>query len=154
MGPTALLPLRRKWCSGFLSPFKIHRPRSGSNPRTLGPVASTLTTSPPRSTWWCHKHYVFIRRSPVRAGILGFRGSVIDDSSLECDATVLVDSWRWSKCIPLKRWETAHPASQYHIPDNWHRRHCNENLKTYKTNVSHNGIFDCSIWYRIDNQNS
>jgi hypothetical protein len=32
--PTALLPLRRKWCSGFLSPLKIHRPRSGSNPRT------------------------------------------------------------------------------------------------------------------------
>jgi hypothetical protein len=50
MGPTASLPLQRKWCSGFLSPLKIHRPRSGSNPRTLGPVASTLTTSPPRST--------------------------------------------------------------------------------------------------------
>jgi hypothetical protein len=48
---------RRKWCSGFLSPLKTHRPRSGSNPRTLGPVASTLTTSPPRSTvyilWAC-----------------------------------------------------------------------------------------------------
>jgi hypothetical protein len=40
MGPKALLPLRRKWCSGFLSPLKIHRPRSGSNPRTLGPVAN------------------------------------------------------------------------------------------------------------------
>jgi hypothetical protein len=51
MGPTALLPLRRKWCSGFLSPLKIQRPRSGLNPRTLGPVASTLTTSPPRSTY-------------------------------------------------------------------------------------------------------
>jgi hypothetical protein len=50
MGPTALLPLRREWCSGFLSPLKIHRPRSGSNPRTLGPVPSTLTTSPPRAT--------------------------------------------------------------------------------------------------------
>jgi hypothetical protein len=44
MGPTALLPLRRKWCSGFLSSLKIHRPRSGSNTRTLGPVASTLAT--------------------------------------------------------------------------------------------------------------
>jgi hypothetical protein len=33
-----------------VSPLKIHRPRSGSNPRTLGPVASTLTTSPPKST--------------------------------------------------------------------------------------------------------
>jgi hypothetical protein len=42
--------LRRKWCCGFLSPLKIHRPLSGSNPRTLGPVASTLTTGPPRST--------------------------------------------------------------------------------------------------------
>jgi hypothetical protein len=50
-GPTVLLPLRRKWKSGFLSPLKIHRPRSGSNPRTLGPVASTLTTSPPRTTF-------------------------------------------------------------------------------------------------------
>jgi hypothetical protein len=49
MGPTALLPLRRKWCSGFLSPFIA--PRSGSNPRTLGPVASTLTTSPSRATF-------------------------------------------------------------------------------------------------------
>jgi hypothetical protein len=45
LSPTALLPLRRKWCSGFLSP------RSGSNPRTLGPVASTLTTSLPRATY-------------------------------------------------------------------------------------------------------
>jgi hypothetical protein len=32
----------------FITLKKNHRPRSGSNPRTLGPVASTLTTSPPR----------------------------------------------------------------------------------------------------------
>jgi hypothetical protein len=44
--PTALLPLRRKWCSGFLSPLKIHRLQPGSK----CPVASTLTTSPPRAT--------------------------------------------------------------------------------------------------------
>jgi hypothetical protein len=50
MGPTALLLLRRKLCYGFLSPLKIHWPRPGLNPRTLGPVASTLTTSPPRVT--------------------------------------------------------------------------------------------------------
>jgi hypothetical protein len=30
--------------------LKIHRPRLGLNPRTLGPVASTLTTRPPRAT--------------------------------------------------------------------------------------------------------
>jgi hypothetical protein len=50
---TALLPLRRKLCYGFLSPLKIHRPRPGSNPLTLGPVASTLTTSPPRTDTDC-----------------------------------------------------------------------------------------------------
>jgi hypothetical protein len=42
-GLTALLPLRRKACCGFLSPLKIHRPWSGLNPRTLGPVASMPT---------------------------------------------------------------------------------------------------------------
>jgi hypothetical protein len=40
----------RRLCYGFLSPLKIHQPRPGSNPRTLGPVASTLTTSTPRAT--------------------------------------------------------------------------------------------------------
>jgi hypothetical protein len=30
--------------------LKIHRPRPGLNPRTLGSVASTLTTRPPRAT--------------------------------------------------------------------------------------------------------
>jgi hypothetical protein len=39
-----LLPLRRKLCYGFLSPLKIHRPRSGSNPRTLGPPRATMST--------------------------------------------------------------------------------------------------------------
>jgi hypothetical protein len=42
MGPMALLPLRRKLCYGFLSPLKIHHPLPGLNPRTLGPVPSTL----------------------------------------------------------------------------------------------------------------
>jgi hypothetical protein len=34
--PEGSFTCRRKWCSGFLSPLKIHQPRSGSNPRTLG----------------------------------------------------------------------------------------------------------------------
>jgi hypothetical protein len=42
MGPTALLPLWRKVCSGFLPPLKIQRPRSGLKPRNLDPIASTL----------------------------------------------------------------------------------------------------------------
>jgi hypothetical protein len=29
MGPTALLPVRRKSCYEFLSPLKIHRPVAG-----------------------------------------------------------------------------------------------------------------------------
>jgi hypothetical protein len=52
---------RRKWCSGFLSPLKIHWPRtSTSNPRTLGPVASTLTTSPPRSAYILYYNILLI----------------------------------------------------------------------------------------------
>jgi hypothetical protein len=42
-----------------LSPFKIHRPRPGSNPRTLGPVANTLTTSPPRATHLTYNSILF-----------------------------------------------------------------------------------------------
>jgi len=42
MGQTALLPLRRKACWGFFSPLKIRRLRSGLNPRTWVPKASTL----------------------------------------------------------------------------------------------------------------
>jgi hypothetical protein len=40
----------RHGTDGFTSPPKEVVLRSGSNPRTLGPVASTLTTSPPRAT--------------------------------------------------------------------------------------------------------
>jgi hypothetical protein len=48
----------RKLRQGFLSHLKIHLPRPGLNPRTLGPVASTLTTSPPRQI---HKWYSKIK---------------------------------------------------------------------------------------------
>jgi hypothetical protein len=50
MGPTALLLLRRKSCYGFLSPLKIDCPQLSLNPKTLGPLASTITTRPPRLT--------------------------------------------------------------------------------------------------------
>ena len=40
MGPTALLPLRRKACWGFFCPEKIRRLRLGLNPRTWVPKAS------------------------------------------------------------------------------------------------------------------
>jgi hypothetical protein len=49
-GATSLRLLRRKSCYSFLSPLKIHRSRPGLNPRTLGPMTSTITIIPPRTT--------------------------------------------------------------------------------------------------------
>jgi hypothetical protein len=48
MRSTALLPVRRKSCYRFLSPVKIYRSRPGFNPRTLGPMASTITITSSR----------------------------------------------------------------------------------------------------------
>jgi len=42
MGPTALLPLRRKACWGFFLPLKFRRLRPGLNPRTWVLKVSTL----------------------------------------------------------------------------------------------------------------
>jgi hypothetical protein len=53
MGPMALLPPLRKACCRFLLPLKIHRPRLGLNPKTLGATASKLTTRPLRTTNPC-----------------------------------------------------------------------------------------------------
>jgi hypothetical protein len=47
MGPTASEGRR---AADFIT-LKIHRPRPGLNPRTLSPVASTLTTRPPMATY-------------------------------------------------------------------------------------------------------
>jgi hypothetical protein len=41
-------PSERKVCCGFLSPLKIHRLGRVLNPQPLGPVSSTLTTTPLR----------------------------------------------------------------------------------------------------------
>jgi hypothetical protein len=54
-----LLSLRRKAPCGFLTSLKIHRPRPGSKPWTLGPMASALTTSPQKVTY----EYVWSCRS-------------------------------------------------------------------------------------------
>jgi hypothetical protein len=51
MGQTALLPHRRKSCYGLLSPLTVYRVRLGSNTRTLGQIAITLTTRPLRATF-------------------------------------------------------------------------------------------------------
>jgi hypothetical protein len=48
-------PSERKVCCGFLSPLKIHRLGRVLNPQPLGPVASTLTTTPSRRRNQFHK---------------------------------------------------------------------------------------------------
>jgi hypothetical protein len=45
-----LLHLWRKVCCRFLSLLKSHRPRTGLNQQTLGPMASMITIKPPRTT--------------------------------------------------------------------------------------------------------
>jgi hypothetical protein len=42
-------PSKGRCVADFVT-LKIHRPRPGLNPRTLGPVVRTLTTRPPRAT--------------------------------------------------------------------------------------------------------
>jgi hypothetical protein len=46
MGPPVLLPLRKKESCGFHGPEKSIA--LGLYPRTMGPMASTLTITPPR----------------------------------------------------------------------------------------------------------
>ena len=56
MGPTALLPLRRKACWGFFRPLKIRRLRPGLNPRTWVLKASTLPLDLTFSIWPFKSH--------------------------------------------------------------------------------------------------
>jgi hypothetical protein len=49
-GTKTLFPLQRKRRYGLLSALQIHRPRLVFNPRTVGPITSTLRTRPPRVT--------------------------------------------------------------------------------------------------------
>jgi hypothetical protein len=48
MGPLALLPIQSMVCLRTFIAHKNPSPRLGLNLRPLGPVASTLTTTPPR----------------------------------------------------------------------------------------------------------
>jgi hypothetical protein len=48
MGPPALLPIRRKLCCGFLAPLKIHRLCRVWTRYPWDPIATTVTTIPPR----------------------------------------------------------------------------------------------------------
>jgi hypothetical protein len=49
MGLPALHPFPWKARSGVVLPLKTHLPQPSLNPRTLGKMASTLTTIPPRT---------------------------------------------------------------------------------------------------------
>jgi hypothetical protein len=61
MGPTSLLPFRRKSCFGFLSPLKVHcpRPRPVLNQWALGPIASTVAITKLRTTICFHNSHSY-----------------------------------------------------------------------------------------------
>jgi hypothetical protein len=48
MGPPALLPIRKESVLRIFIALKNPLPWPGSNPQSLDPVASTLTTTPPK----------------------------------------------------------------------------------------------------------
>jgi hypothetical protein len=48
MGPPALLPIREEGVLRICIAIKNQSPWPGLTPQPLGPVASTLTTTPPR----------------------------------------------------------------------------------------------------------
>jgi hypothetical protein len=56
MQPTALLPLWRKSCYGFLSPQKTPSSSAGFEPDNLGSNGKHATTTPPKATW-THVNY-------------------------------------------------------------------------------------------------
>jgi hypothetical protein len=82
-GPTSLLPIRWKVCCGFFA-FKNPSPWLGSNPRPLGPVASTLTTTPPKATstgllfeqLQLYRH-ITVFRAQLRKWIMNVQRSII-----------------------------------------------------------------------------
>jgi hypothetical protein len=51
----------------ILSPIKIHRPRPGFNPRTLGPMASTITARPFRMIRFIHEDQILTHQE-IRCG--------------------------------------------------------------------------------------
>jgi hypothetical protein len=65
MGPTALLPLRRKSCYGFLLPLKIHCFRPGLNPWTFGLITWRWCELLERKQWF----RLFRPGSPYKSGL-------------------------------------------------------------------------------------
>jgi hypothetical protein len=82
MGPTALLPLVRKQCYEFLSPFKTRRPRPRFNPRTLGLMASTLNTRSPKAILYLLDKYDFYWEE--HCGLLSYSSINKAESSIVC----------------------------------------------------------------------
>jgi hypothetical protein len=95
MGPTALLPLRRKSCYWFLSPLKIHSPRPSLNPRNLRPNR--------RSEW-------LLCEVPVcKICIILYRPDLIWNSSPklligDINPTTYIESWTLNCIILMWSW--------------------------------------------------
>jgi hypothetical protein len=75
---TASLTLRRNYCYRFWQLVKIHCPGPCFNPRTLGPMASTTTTRPPRTTVYkLHSSIVLLVSSVLLCIFTIFMNAVI-----------------------------------------------------------------------------
>jgi hypothetical protein len=71
MGPSGLLPIRSKVCCGFLSPVEIYHLSRVRTRNLWGPVASTLTTTPPR------RHYTRTPSISLDSSVMGRYGRAI-----------------------------------------------------------------------------
>jgi hypothetical protein len=111
MGPTVLLPFRRKARWGFFSPWKIRRLRPGLNPWTWVPEASTLTPTPPKPLWNACSIYTIYK----------------------CGREPQNTTWRaagWGLMLYVK-WKSAHRDRHNKMYNIW----CHERDLFFKTNT-------------------
>jgi hypothetical protein len=111
MGQTALLSLRRKSCYGFLSPLKTDCPRTGLNPRTVGPMASTLPLD--HRERHNNTYNICIRFATLslvsRIAVSIVSGYGMDDRAIEVRSPAEAKGFSCSLCVQTG--PGAHPAS-------------------------------------------
>jgi hypothetical protein len=124
MGPTALLPLQRKALCGFLLPLKNPLLRPGLNPRTWGPMASTLTITPLRQISslysklnhiWTLKLWNSPRSSP-RHSVVWLRSNTKGQKTYGCYGN---SKQTWGRQTIAKRGGSRQLSSFRHI-SSWH----------------------------------
>jgi hypothetical protein len=133
MGLTALLPLRRKLCHP--------RPRPGLNPRTLGPVASTLTTSPPRATSHINYTDLFIRMLLICGVLIGSVSS--SQYTVSHKRTIKTD-------LHVQYWTQHSVATDRFDRDISRSQHSTVALQSYMCKLKHGGLLTVCGSYMSD----